>query len=244
MTIKRIFAVLMATILAVGCFATTALAASDAATTNTAPNPAEMTTVRFEHGAEEFVYNPENTDLWFNFKGLLPGDTVTQRVGIKNASDRKVAIYMHAEEGAPQFDDLFEHMTVKVMQGDTVLQESPVKDPGGLRQNILLGNFEVGAETILDVELKVSVDMGNEHQNDYGEIVWVFTVEWDEVVPPPQTGEEGTPWKSILAAAALVFIVVFIVVAQIMGRKRKADKSADTSVTSTTGNGGLSDMDD
>lgn len=242
MTLKRIFAVLMATMLAVGCFATTAMAASDAAPTNAAPNPAEMTTVRFENGAEKFVYNPENTDLWFNFKGLLPGDTVTQKVGIKNASDRKVAIYMHAEEGAPQFDDLFEHMTVKVMQGDKVLQESPVKDPSGLRQNILLGNFEVGAETVLDVELAVSVDMGNEHQNDYGEIVWVFTVEWDETVPPPQTGEEGTPWKGIAAAGALIFLLVFIIAAQVVGRKRKADKADNSGIS--TDNTNLSDMDD
>ena len=75
--------------------------------------------VTYEGGAEKFVFLPgseySDSDLFENFKGVLPGDALTQQITVKNATDGKVRIYMRAEdEGMEDTDFLSQlHMTVE-----------------------------------------------------------------------------------------------------------------------------------
>ena len=56
--------------------------------------------VTYEGGAEKFVFVPgseySDSDLFENFKGVLPGDTITQTIRVQNASDKQVRIYLRA----------------------------------------------------------------------------------------------------------------------------------------------------
>lgn len=183
-------------------------------------DPNEHTSVRYENGAEHFIFNPEHKDLWFKFKNLIPGDTVEQKVEVRNGTkDKKVSIYLRAEAADAQYLDLFQYMTVTVMQGGKILQESPVAEPGGLENNVLLGTFIPDEATELSVILKVSTEMGNDHMDDYGEIIWVFTVE-EEDYDNPQTGETFNT-QTIICIACAVFLAAFIIAAQLVKKSRK-----------------------
>ena len=57
--------------------------------------------VTYEGGAENFVFLPgseyTDTDMFENFKNVLPGDVLTQIIPVQNTSGKQVRIYMRAE---------------------------------------------------------------------------------------------------------------------------------------------------
>ena len=164
------------------------------------PAQAGDTSVRYDGGAEKFVFLPGNdsssTDLFDNFKNVMPGDVVTQQITVTNNKEKvsKVKIYLRAEthtddESALGQDvqnalpdsvsmkDFLSRLSLKVKNGDTVIYEASADQLGGLQENVLLGTFRQGEGTTLTVELSVPADLGNEYANRIGEVDWVFTAE-------------------------------------------------------------------
>ena len=184
--------------------------------------------VTYEGGAEKFVFLPgseySETDLFENFKGVMPGDVITQEITVQNnyTKAEKVKIYLravlHDEEGNPlseevaksedvvSMQDFLSQLTMTVKQGDKVLFSASPDELDGLKENVLLGTFPGKSYTKLVVELSVPIELGNEYANRVGEVDWVFTAE--EVTKTVQTGDDGAPilWASLmtlsLAAAA------------------------------------------
>ncbi|MDR2715353.1 MAG: hypothetical protein LBB46_01215 [Coriobacteriaceae bacterium] len=62
------------------------------------PQTAHSTFVGGVGGGPDFVFNPDNTDLFANFKSLLPGETRAQLIEVKNAFDKTVEIFLRAED--------------------------------------------------------------------------------------------------------------------------------------------------
>lgn len=197
-------------------------------------SPAPGSFVEYEGGAEHFVFIPESTDLFQSFKDLIPGDTVTQKITVKNTTkDKQIDVYLRAEPVSEQYIDFLSYMNLTVIQdGNTVLSNAGAHTQGGLAENVLLGSFQPGEFAELDVTLEVSVEMGNEHQLDYGEIVWVFSVEEETTpVPPPQTGDKSNiRWAVILMSASFIIIVFLLARSRRDKRKEKSDENINVEV--------------
>lgn len=135
--------------------------------------------VTYKGGAENFVFVPGNTDLFQNFKGVMPGDTLTQTITVKNtvSTSHGVNIYLRAESYDETAEAFLKQMTLIVKQGETILSDASADQKGGLTENVSLGNFSAGEEAQLDASLKVPLEMGNEFQAASADIVWVFTAE-------------------------------------------------------------------
>lgn len=135
--------------------------------------------VTYQGGADAFVMVPENTDLFQNFKGVMPGDTLAQTITVKNTVSKSggVRIYLKAESADETINGFLKQMTLTVKQGDTVLSEAVADQTAGLTENVLLGNFSQNEDVKLDVLLQVPLTMGNEFQDAAGTIHWVFTAE-------------------------------------------------------------------
>ena len=193
--------------------------------------------VTYEGGAEKFVFLPgseySETDLFENFKGVMPGDVITQEITVQNnyTKAEKVKIYLravvHDEQGNPlseevaksedvvSMQDFLSQLTMTVKQGDKVLFSASPDELDGLKENVLLGTFPGRSKTILTVELSVPIELGNEYANRVGEVDWIFTAE--EVTKTVQTGDDS----DLILWAALMTLSLVTAAGVILSLNRK-----------------------
>lgn len=169
--------------------------------------------VAYKGRAESFVFIPESTDLFQNFKDVMPGDVLTQIVRVANESSNimPVRIFLRAEAIDPADKPFLEQLTLKIDHESLgTLSNDNADLPAGLTNNVLLGTFIPGMDRDLELSLEVPLSMGNDFQNAVGEVVWVFTVEEDDPPPLPQTGEtiRNLLLGSILLSAGIALIII------------------------------------
>lgn len=179
----------------------------------------------------EFVFVGSNqytsTDLFENFKGVLPGDKLRQKIVVENDDpDGKTGkIYLQVvphDESNPLSPDVAAagetissmteflaqlHMVVKVE--DSVIFEGSPAEAGNLSSGMLLGELSRGQQLVITVELYVPADLGNEYTNRVGEVDWRFTLEESDSPGPgpfPLTGDNLArliPWLLLLMLLAM-----------------------------------------
>ena len=181
--------------------------------------------VRYVGGAEKFVFEPGSkyaptTDLFDNFKNVMPGDSITEQILVKNEVKNKVKIrlYMRSLGAQENTDEFLSQLSLSVKQnGSSVLFEAPANETAQLTDWVYLGTIYSGGEITLDVTLDVPLDMGNEFQDAVGYIDWEFKVEELPVSPDdpeiPGTGDDTLAYlKTVLLISGIA--VVFITAAE------------------------------
>lgn len=153
--------------------------------------------VTYKGKAKEFIFQPGSdysvTDLFTNFKGVMPGDTLTQQINVRNEASKKVnvKIYIRAlgpaelennngEEivSADDSADFLKEMNLTVeTDSDKKLFEAPADQTAGLTDWVCLGTFRSGADVDLNVDLEVPITMGNDYQERIGALDWQFMAE-------------------------------------------------------------------
>ena len=203
--------------------------------------------ITYEGGAEKYVFLPGSeyteTDLFDNFKGVMPGDELEQKITVKNEQGDCdfVKIYMravpHNDEANPlsetvaetetvvTMEDFLHQLALTVVKADgTVIFEGTAEELDGLAENVLLGTFEKGDSTVLTAKLSVPIELGNEYANRVGEVDWVFVAE-ELNNPAPETGDttNTTPYVGLLVAAG----VAVVGLGGFMIYKKKKDKDQE-----------------
>jgi hypothetical protein len=192
-------------------------------------------TVTYSGNSGEFVFAPGSdyspTDLFTEFKSVMPGDRLTQEITVKNKADNKVKvnIYMRALGAHADSVDFLSKLNLTVAKSDDnrmgYMFDATADETAGLTDWVLLGTLYSGGEVELEIGLNVPVELDNKYSNQVGYLDWEFKVEEfpiEETDPkPPQTGDEFdvTVWIIIAVAAVIITIVLFI----ILGKKNKKD---------------------
>lgn len=193
----------------------------------TAPVFAADGQVSYSGDAGEFIFAPGSdhslTDLFPNFKGVMPGDSLQQTITVKNdASEQvKVKIYIRSlgahEESKAFLSQL--RLKVAVSQDNTMgyMFDAYASETAQLTDWVCLGMLYSGGEVNLDVTLEVPVEMGNAFQDQIGYLDWEFMVEEfpvdDDDPRPPQTGDETKlllPIVGMIVSVSMLFLVLFI----------------------------------
>lgn len=213
---------------------------------------ADTSNVTYDGNAKQFIFTPGSeyspTDLFTNFKGVMPGDQLKQTINVKNEASKKVTvdIYMKAlgateltkEDGIAEVSqadsaDFLKEMNLTVQEvGYSQLFDAPADQTAGLTDWVCLGTFYSGANVDLDVTLDVPITMGNDFQERIGALDWQFKVV-EKPIPVDQNGKPGKPGESgnatktgdsmnlfpLIGIAAAALVIGLIV---LFARKKKA----------------------
>ena len=194
-------------------------------------------TVSYKGGAEKFVFLPgsgyTDTDLFDGFKGVMPGDTLTQTIEVRNRflGTGSVKIYLravaHDEQANPlspnvaaagetvaSMSNFLSQLSMEVWQGDKRIYSGTPDQLDGLKNNVFLGTIPRFGSTTLTVKLLVPEELGNEYANRVGEVDWVFTAEELDPQGNPQTGDTSNLilWIVVMVVClAAIAVVAFLV---------------------------------
>ena len=175
--------------------------------------------VTYEGGAERFVFLPESTDLFEGFKGVLPGDVLTQTIRVQNDSGAPVRIYLRAEPVSEEDADFLNALHMTVSSGSKEIFDAPAGVQDGLARNVLLGSFKQGGGTELSVTLEVPIELGNEFMGRMGTLPWVFLAEEIAVDETPETGDWFRPALWCGAAALIAACIAWMLLHRRRGEK-------------------------
>ena len=189
--------------------------------------------------AAEFIFAPGSdyspTDLFPNFKDVMPGDTLTQKITVKNDSGKevKVKLYIRSLGAHEDSKSFLSQLKLKVAASQennmAYMFDATANETAQLTDWVCLGTLYSGGIVNLDVTLEVPVTLGNEFQNQIGYLDWEFKIEEFPVDPddpePPKTGDETN--VELLVGLMCVSAVALLVLLILMKRKREDEEDQD-----------------
>lgn len=204
---KRLCTLILACLILVSGFAVTASAAGS---------------VTYQESASKFIFAPGSdkspTDLFENFKNVMPGDSLTEQIVIKNdkANKVKIKVYLRSKGAQENTDDFLEVLNLTVKAKENVLFNAPADETAGLTDWTYLGTVYSGGEITLDLTLTADIEkMTNDHADKIGYIDWEFKIEELPVEPSdpsPSTGDTMNIilWGGLMIAscAAIFFLIL------------------------------------
>lgn len=170
-----------------------------------------VSSITFQGFSDGFVFEPGSeytrTDLFGNFKDVMPGDVLTEEITFTNAakdcdfvqlyiravphedaadssgdsssadSKNPLSDSVAATENFASMTEFLSQLSMKVYHGSELIYDATADELDGLKDNKFLGVYRSGETTTLTVELTVPVTLDNRFANRVGEVDWVFHVE-------------------------------------------------------------------
>ena len=177
----------------------------------------------------EDIELPSNVELVGNAEGIvmipgdenfleslnmLPGDSVSRQLLLKNEYSYEYDIYVRAERmsAVDDYDLLNKLQLVAEYDGDIIYQGPATGENNEvpMTENISLGILKPGEEKVLNAEAVLpGEEVGNEYKNRQAAVKWIFTAVRKEVPPvKPELPETGQPIAMYLVEIGLGALMI------------------------------------
>ena len=184
--------------------------------------------VTYDGNAKDFIFAPGSeyspTDLFAEFKDLMPGDSVSQKITIDNdiSKEVKIKIYMRSLGADQQSQEFLSQLSLTVVQdGKTNLFDAPASETAQLTDWVYLGTLYSGGKIDLDVTVSVPITLGNDFQDAVGKLTWEFMV---EELPVETTDPRPTGDNSNIYVAMTVMSVSAAALSVVLALKKKKEQ--------------------
>lgn len=165
--------------------------------------------------AQKFIIAPEN--LFDKMQNVMPGDTCTEKITIKNnrLNNVKIKVYIRslgAEENSAEFLSKLK-LTVNAEDNDTAMFQAPADQTAQLSDWTYIGTVFSGGKIDLNISLEIPKDLDNAFQNAVGALNWEFAVEELPIEEDdPSTGDESmiALFAALVAASVAIFVVAAV----------------------------------
>ena len=125
--------------------------------------------VVFENGADGLVKTGE--DFFSNWASLMPGDTVSGQVTLKNSYRRTVTMYFKTEtiaDGA-----LLKALHLEIKNGDTVIYSGTMD--GAVTEKVKIASLAMNEEAVLTYTVSVPKELNNSYALSKTQTKWIFS---------------------------------------------------------------------
>ena len=183
----------------------------------------------FTPGSE---YSP--TDLFPNFKDVMPGDSIVQPITVRNDASNKVKIkiYMRSLGAHEDSREFLSQLRLRVAKSEenemAYMFDAAASEPAQLTDWVCLGTLYSGGEVNLEVILDVPPELDNSNRYLVGYLDWEFMIEEYPVEPtdpePPQTGDTFPLWLPavlLLLSGSALFLLILV---KKRGKKEETDR--------------------
>lgn len=182
--------------------------------------------VTYLGSAEGFIFAPGSeesvTDLFPNFKDVMPGDSLSQQITIRNDASKnvKIKLYVRSLGAHPESSDFLSQMTLRVGTLTDTLLYAPADQSAQMTDWVYLGLLYSGGEAELEVRLDVPVTIGNDYADRVGYLDWQFKIEEfpaEDTDPKPSPTGEGV--EVFLAFGIMVLFAGLLIL--LVSRRKK-----------------------
>lgn len=194
--------------------------------------------VTYSGNAQQFIFAPGSryspTDLFPDFKDVMPGDSLTQKITLKNdaSNEVKVKIYLRSLGAQEDSAAFLSQLGLQVRKSDDnemgYMFDAAADETATLTDWVCLGTLYAGGEVDLDVTLTVPVTLSDEYQDSVGYLDWEFMVEefpMESSDPkPPKTGAFSQVGMALLLVAASLITLAMLFIRRKVGRQPKKNE--------------------
>jgi len=179
--------------------------------------------VTYNGEAKKFIFAPGSqyspSDLFPDFKDVMPGDTLTQKITVRNdaSNDVKVMIYVRSLGAHEESAEFLSRLKLRVRKSEdnemAYMFDAAADQAAQLSDWVCLGMLYSGGEVNLDVILDVPVELENEFQDQIGYLDWEFKIEEYPVEgddPAPPTGDMNVVFWAILTVCSVGLMIIVL----------------------------------
>lgn len=181
------------------------------------PVLAAQTEVVFKNDQQKAVIELSSDDLFENFKGVMPGQSLTQDIILRNETSRKLRVFIRGKAMGEAERAFLQHASLQGRVNGRLIfdYKGPATD---LSRESVLAVLPARSSAVMTVSLSTPISLGNEFQSTSYVYGWLFRAEDDLVDSdqdnkPPATGATLhyllLPLPFILAGAFFLLLLVW-----------------------------------